>query len=182
MTGTVRGKFSECQRKILPLRKKFLAATLPDMPPWSEADIRKRIRDRLDELGMSLSALPDTLRKNAVEGWKRGPTLGTLQTIADRLRLTLPQLLGIEPAAAGLTDPAILLQAIKITGNAIAPEGTDCPLISQPVQVAELTAIAYRMIATMAQERPDAAFSDDALFAVASHLRYLVASADDQKS
>jgi hypothetical protein len=165
-----------------PVAEKSPISHVLNMPPWSEADIRQRIIDRLAELGRPLDSLPDTVRKNAIEGWKRGPTLKTLETVAASLGWSLPELLGVPAAHVGQTDPTVLLWAIKLTANAIAPPESNCPLNLIPEQVATLTAQAYRMIATMAQDRPEVAFSDEALFAVSSHLKNLLANAVSSKA
>lgn len=153
-------------------------------PPWSERQIRDRVRRELDRRGMHLSDLPPSYAENKKWG-PRGPTLATLIEGAAALRWTIGQLLGIEPVgdaaiAAPPVDERIIRQATIIALGVLPPEA-GCPAESHAI-IARLITEACAAIALVAQDSPDLAFSNGALAVVSAQLKLLWARLVAEKS
>jgi hypothetical protein len=156
----------------------------PLKPPWSVEAIKARILTRLEELGKSLEDLPAGVRKGFEKGrWQNGPTISTLQTTADILELTVPELLGaprMEKSAE--LDERRVTRAFKIAIALLAPADSDCPLRLQLDLAAEVASLAYLMGAKLARHRPDLVYSDDDAFEFEFVLESIRKARDLQKS
>jgi hypothetical protein len=155
--------------------------------PWSVEAIKARILHRLGEVGKTLEDLPPGVRKGFEPGrWQNGPTISTLQTTADILGITVPELLGasdvekeknIEPEP----NERVMATAFKIAVEILVPADSECPLRPQPELVAKVACIAYTMLVTTARQRPDLAYSGGGEF-VLSIIRKIWEARDLEKS
>lgn len=108
-------------------------ATIPSMKEWSEAEFRARVDARIAQLGQAETTLlrdgghtGDEIRKIP----KRGRRVDTLYRIADALKWTIGQAIGIQDPTLYLEreseiDPTKLARALSIAEDTIGdnPEG-----------------------------------------------------------
>jgi hypothetical protein len=153
--------------------------------PWSVEAIKARILQRLSEVGKTLEDLPPGVRKGFEKGrWQNGPTISTLQTTAEILGITVPELLGapnMEKNIESEPNERVITTAFKIAVEILVPVDSECPLRSQPELVAKIACIAYTMLVTTARQRPDLAYSGGGEF-VLSIIRKIWEARDLEKS
>lgn len=154
----------------------------PD-PPWSERQIRERVRREVGRRGMHLSDLPPTYAENKKWG-PRGPTLTTLVEGARALDWTLAQLLGIEPFDPANGPPKVderIIRQATVIALSVLPTEAGCPAESHEL-IATLITEGCALISLVAQDSPELAFSEGALAVISSQLKTLWARLVSKKS
>lgn len=152
-------------------------------PPWSERQIRERVRREVERRGMHLSDLPPSYAENKKWG-PRGPTLQTLIDGARDLDWTLGQLLGIEPVEGPQVGPPVDERIIRQATHlalAILPEEAGCPAEMHEI-ISRIVTEACGAIALVAQDAPELAFSEGALAVISAQLKSLWARLVSEKS
>src|SRR4030095_611319 len=131
--------------------------------PWSVEAITPRILQRLSEVGKTLEDLPPGVRKGFEKGrWQNGPTISTLQTTAEILGITVPELLGSPHMEKSKElEEGRVMRAFKIAIALWVSADSDCPLRLRLDQAAGVACAAYLMGADLARHRPDLVYSDD---------------------
>lgn len=150
--------------------------------PWSIEAIKARILQRLAEVGKTMEDLPPGVRKGFEPGrWQNGPTIATLQTTADILEITVPELLGAPLGKNVELDKRLAAKAFRYTIELLAPDDGECPLRLRCEVAGNVAYNVYSLLVIIAGERPDLAYSDDGQ-AVLSIIRNLWEARDLEKS